>query len=164
MGPIGCPETSVQNYHSTLRNIREKRRSHLHRGVILKSRIILIAFPRQQWLRKRTSVLRYAHMACLVLFAAVSVPTLGPTQSSVQCGRRESSSPGGVPKGKKGCSHTFTFLYVIASVVLVIKHRIPMLLKRLVLLLPAAVRAFETVVGYVLSDCCRQKRCGLYAV
>jgi hypothetical protein len=27
MGPIGCPETSVQNYHSTLRNIAEERRS-----------------------------------------------------------------------------------------------------------------------------------------
>jgi len=28
MGPIGCPETSVTNYHSTLRNIPEERRSH----------------------------------------------------------------------------------------------------------------------------------------
>ena len=27
MGPIGCPETSVRNYHSTLRNIPEERRS-----------------------------------------------------------------------------------------------------------------------------------------
>jgi hypothetical protein len=26
MGPIGCPETSVTNYQSTLRNILEKRR------------------------------------------------------------------------------------------------------------------------------------------
>ena len=26
---IGCPETSVRNYHSTLRKILEKRRSHL---------------------------------------------------------------------------------------------------------------------------------------
>jgi hypothetical protein len=32
MGPIGCPETSVQNYHSTLCNIPEERRSHLNRG------------------------------------------------------------------------------------------------------------------------------------
>jgi hypothetical protein len=28
MGPISCPETSVNNYHSTLRNIPEERRSH----------------------------------------------------------------------------------------------------------------------------------------
>jgi hypothetical protein len=27
MGPIGCPETSVQNYDSTLRNIPKERRS-----------------------------------------------------------------------------------------------------------------------------------------
>jgi hypothetical protein len=27
MGPIGCPETSVKNYHSTLRYIPEERRS-----------------------------------------------------------------------------------------------------------------------------------------
>jgi hypothetical protein len=27
-GPIGCPETSVKDYHSTLRNIAEERRSH----------------------------------------------------------------------------------------------------------------------------------------
>jgi hypothetical protein len=28
MGPIGCPETSVEDYHSTLRNIQEERSSH----------------------------------------------------------------------------------------------------------------------------------------
>jgi hypothetical protein len=39
MGPIGCPETSVQNYHSTLHNIPEERRSHLHRGGSLKTRM-----------------------------------------------------------------------------------------------------------------------------
>ena len=38
MGPIGCPETSVQNYHPTLRNTPEERRSHLHDGGSLKSR------------------------------------------------------------------------------------------------------------------------------
>ena len=27
MGPIGCPETSVRNYHSKLRNNAEERRS-----------------------------------------------------------------------------------------------------------------------------------------
>jgi hypothetical protein len=35
-GTDGCPETSVQNYHCTLRNILEERRSHLHRGGSLK--------------------------------------------------------------------------------------------------------------------------------
>ena len=29
VGPIGCPETSVRNYHYTLRNIPEERRCHL---------------------------------------------------------------------------------------------------------------------------------------
>jgi hypothetical protein len=39
MGPIRCPETSVNNYHSTLRNIPEERRSQVHRGGSLKSRL-----------------------------------------------------------------------------------------------------------------------------
>jgi hypothetical protein len=43
MGPIGCPETSVTNYESTLRDIPEERRSHLHGGASLKSR--KFAFP-----------------------------------------------------------------------------------------------------------------------
>jgi hypothetical protein len=38
MGPIGCSETSAQNYHSTPRNTPEECRSHLHRGGSLKSR------------------------------------------------------------------------------------------------------------------------------
>jgi hypothetical protein len=33
-----CAETSVTNYQSTLRNIPEERRPHLHRGGSLKSR------------------------------------------------------------------------------------------------------------------------------
>jgi hypothetical protein len=32
MGPICCPETSVNNYQSTLRNKPEERISPLHRG------------------------------------------------------------------------------------------------------------------------------------
>jgi hypothetical protein len=39
MGPIGCPETSVKDYHSTLRNIPEECRSYEHRGGSLKSRV-----------------------------------------------------------------------------------------------------------------------------
>jgi hypothetical protein len=40
MGPIVYPETSVRNYASTLRNIPQESRSHLHRDGSLKSRII----------------------------------------------------------------------------------------------------------------------------
>ena len=36
---IDCPETTVINYQYTLRNIPEERRSHLHRGGSLESRI-----------------------------------------------------------------------------------------------------------------------------
>jgi hypothetical protein len=38
MGPIRCPETSVKDYHSTLRNTPEEHRSLQHRGRSLKSR------------------------------------------------------------------------------------------------------------------------------
>ena len=37
MRPIRCSETSVKNYHSSLRNIPEERRYHQHRGGSLKS-------------------------------------------------------------------------------------------------------------------------------
>jgi hypothetical protein len=40
VGPIGCPETSVQNYHSSLRKITEERRYHFYGGGSLNSRII----------------------------------------------------------------------------------------------------------------------------
>ena len=42
MGPTGCPETSVTNYQSTLSNIPEERRSHLHSHASLKSRMLYI--------------------------------------------------------------------------------------------------------------------------
>ena len=42
IGPIGCPETSVRNYHYTLRNSPGKRRSHLLLGGSLKSRKITL--------------------------------------------------------------------------------------------------------------------------
>jgi hypothetical protein len=41
---IGCTETSVQNYQSTLRNIPEKRSFHVHRAGSLKSRKVLFTF------------------------------------------------------------------------------------------------------------------------
>jgi hypothetical protein len=40
MGPMRCSETSVKDYHSTLRNIPEKRGSHQHRSGSLKSRLL----------------------------------------------------------------------------------------------------------------------------
>ena len=39
-GTAGCPEVSVQKYHSTLCNILEESRSHQNRGGSLKSRIL----------------------------------------------------------------------------------------------------------------------------
>jgi hypothetical protein len=39
-GPIGCREMSVRNYHYTLRNNPEERRSHLLRGGSLKSHLL----------------------------------------------------------------------------------------------------------------------------
>jgi hypothetical protein len=36
MGPIGCPKTSVQNYHSMLHNIPEERRYQIVPGLIIK--------------------------------------------------------------------------------------------------------------------------------
>ena len=38
MGPISFPETSLRNYHYTLRNSPEERISHILGGGILKSR------------------------------------------------------------------------------------------------------------------------------
>ena len=41
MGPIGCPETSVRNYHYSLCNDPEERSSLLLRGGSLKSRNVI---------------------------------------------------------------------------------------------------------------------------
>jgi hypothetical protein len=40
-GPIGCPKTSLTNYQPVLRNDQEERRSDLHCGRGLKSRLVL---------------------------------------------------------------------------------------------------------------------------
>jgi hypothetical protein len=42
MGPIGCPETSVRNYHYCLCNSPEERTSRLQRSGSLKSRISVV--------------------------------------------------------------------------------------------------------------------------
>jgi hypothetical protein len=39
MGPIHCPQTSVKDYHSTLRYTAEERTSHQHRGGSVKSHL-----------------------------------------------------------------------------------------------------------------------------
>jgi hypothetical protein len=44
MGPIGRPEKSVRNYHSTRRKIPKEGSSHIHRGGSPKSRIELHIF------------------------------------------------------------------------------------------------------------------------
>jgi len=49
MGPTGCPETSVRNYHYTLRNITDECRSHLFGGTTLKPRYFEY-FMRSNWL------------------------------------------------------------------------------------------------------------------
>jgi len=48
--PIGCPETSVINYHPTLLKILRERRTHLHRGRILIWQLIIIqCLGLQEW-------------------------------------------------------------------------------------------------------------------
>jgi len=42
MGPIGCPKTSVKNYHYTLRQITEERGYDLLRGGSLKSHKLIV--------------------------------------------------------------------------------------------------------------------------
>jgi hypothetical protein len=37
VGPIGCPETSVGNYHYSLRNNPEERSSHKHKYTVITS-------------------------------------------------------------------------------------------------------------------------------
>jgi hypothetical protein len=44
MGKVSCPETSVKDYHSTLRYTPEERKSHDHRGGCLKSKNTVFKF------------------------------------------------------------------------------------------------------------------------
>jgi hypothetical protein len=41
LGPVSCPETLVTNQQSTLHNIPEEGRSHLHHGGSLKSSFVI---------------------------------------------------------------------------------------------------------------------------
>jgi hypothetical protein len=46
------PETSAKNYHSTLRNTPEERRSHKHRGGSLKPRFVSVTQNAHQVIAK----------------------------------------------------------------------------------------------------------------
>jgi hypothetical protein len=52
MGPIFCPETSVNNYHAWPHNIPEERKSHQHRGASLKSKY-RESSSHQLWIRNK---------------------------------------------------------------------------------------------------------------
>ena len=64
MGHIGCPETSVRNYHNSLRNDPEERSSRLLRGGSEKSRCdVLFIF----------TVHKYQHIYGKVLLSYVVI-------------------------------------------------------------------------------------------
>jgi hypothetical protein len=55
--PIGCPEASVRDYQSALRNIPEERKYNLHRGGSLKSRKIVVhILPCWTWFKKPATI------------------------------------------------------------------------------------------------------------
>ena len=49
-------------------HIHRRARTHIPRNILLY--VILIAFPLQQWLRERASMLRYTYIACRISFSA----------------------------------------------------------------------------------------------
>ena len=69
MGPMGCPETSVRQYHYTPRIIPQERRSLLHRGGSLNSRDVKFTFTKKyeesklckHWLTSKTEHLVSPH-------------------------------------------------------------------------------------------------------
>jgi hypothetical protein len=64
MGPIRCPETSLNNYHTTPRNIPEERRYLQHRGESLKSKRNIICIE-IKWLFYRIHVMVWEQKAKL---------------------------------------------------------------------------------------------------
>jgi hypothetical protein len=46
MGPILCPETSVNNYHTTPCNYPEDHRFHQHQGYLLKQSVVYLSTSR----------------------------------------------------------------------------------------------------------------------
>jgi hypothetical protein len=61
---LARPYTRMRIYTPTRpgTHMHARTRKHAHTDIY----IILIAFPQQQWFRKRASVLRYTYIACLV--------------------------------------------------------------------------------------------------
>jgi hypothetical protein len=49
-------------------HVHARKRMHAHTDQY----VILIAFPQQQWLRKRASMLRYTYIACVVYYTLPS--------------------------------------------------------------------------------------------
>lgn len=68
MGPKGCPEMSVTNYQSTLNNIPEEQRPHLHHSGSLKSNAITSPHdcdkPRNPFLILHCSFFTDEHSTC----------------------------------------------------------------------------------------------------
>jgi hypothetical protein len=60
MGPVGCAETSVRNYHSTLCKMPQEGSSHLHCGGILKYPLFVSNFS--QPFKLHTEFLRPPNM------------------------------------------------------------------------------------------------------
>jgi hypothetical protein len=54
VGALGCPETSVTTYQSTLRNIPEERISRLHRGGSLKQFTVCNNLKKYKLLKKHS--------------------------------------------------------------------------------------------------------------
>jgi len=78
MEPIGFPETSVNLHYVTAQKIKGP---PLRRGGTKVTNthslcLTYIAFPRQQWLRERSSMIRYTYFACLVYINRVSLDVL----------------------------------------------------------------------------------------
>ena len=76
MGPVGCPETSVRNYHCSLCNSAEEHRSHLLRG--RKPEFLHNHFSQHKNLQRRAE-----RCTSVPVFSAQSAPTVHRTKSPV---------------------------------------------------------------------------------
>ena len=77
MGPLGCPETSVNNYQPKLCNFPEERKLQLQRGESLKSRNLITWPPHSFELRPLDFFLRGCRKNALyVLLLSATLPKL----------------------------------------------------------------------------------------
>jgi len=67
MGPIGCPETSVRDYHYSLRNNREERSSSL-------SSVLFFTLVRYRSTKRGIFLLYALALANLYIFLAFVIP------------------------------------------------------------------------------------------